>query len=147
MPLDTGSPVKTFRWDDPLDLEGRLDESERLILDAARAYARERLLPRVAHGFAEGLFEGSASLLKNSIFGVFNTTTKITGTLGKGIATLSRDREFLKERELLSREKPRHAAEGFAYGVRDFSVGVFKGFFGFFVSVHSHTTRLSIRTA
>jgi len=82
--------------------------------------------------FAEGLFEGSTSLLKNSFFGVFNTTTKITGTMGKGIATLSRDREYLKERELLSREKPRHAAEGFAHGVRDLSVGVFKGFFGFF---------------
>jgi glutaryl-CoA dehydrogenase len=57
MPLDAGLPVKTFRWEDPLDLEGRLDESERLILDVARHYARERLLPRAAQGFAEDRFD------------------------------------------------------------------------------------------
>ena len=37
---------KTFRWDDPLDLSGRLTDDERMIQDAARSYAREKLLPR-----------------------------------------------------------------------------------------------------
>ena len=29
MPLDTAPPTKTFRWEDPLDLSGRLTEEER----------------------------------------------------------------------------------------------------------------------
>ena len=49
--------MKTFRWDDPLDLDGRLTEEERLIADAARDYARERLLPRVVSAFAEERFD------------------------------------------------------------------------------------------
>ncbi len=57
MPLDAGSPTKTFRWEDPLDLEGRLSEEERLIADAARDYARERLLPRVVSAFDEERFD------------------------------------------------------------------------------------------
>ncbi len=47
-----GSPVKSdratrFQWDDPLLLEEQLSEDERMIRDAARAYAQEQLLPRV----------------------------------------------------------------------------------------------------
>ena len=39
-----------FKWDDPLDL-GRLTEDERMVRDAARAYAQEKLLPRVLDAF------------------------------------------------------------------------------------------------
>ena len=57
MPLDTTAPAKTFRWDDPLDLESRLTEDERMIRDAARAYAQDKLLPRVVSAFAEERFD------------------------------------------------------------------------------------------
>ena len=57
MPLDTGASQKTFRWDDPLDLASRLSEEERMIGEAARAYAREKLLPRVVSAFAEERFD------------------------------------------------------------------------------------------
>src|SRR6476469_2403338 len=57
MPLDTAAGQKTFRWDDPLDLESRLSEDERMIWDAARSYAREKLLPRVVSAFAEERFD------------------------------------------------------------------------------------------
>ena len=36
-----------FAWDDPLLLEEQLTEDERMVRDTARAYARERLMPRV----------------------------------------------------------------------------------------------------
>ena len=36
-----------FKWDDPFFLDDQLSEDERLIKDAARAYADEKLLPRV----------------------------------------------------------------------------------------------------
>ncbi len=55
--MDAMPEAKTFRWDDPLDLDGRLSEEERMIGQAARAYARERLLPRVVCAFAEERFD------------------------------------------------------------------------------------------
>jgi glutaryl-CoA dehydrogenase len=58
MPLDAGqSPVKTFRWEDPLDLTGRLTDDERMIMESARQYAREKLLPRVISAFADERFD------------------------------------------------------------------------------------------
>src|SRR5262249_48983858 len=57
MPLDAGSHVQTYRWDDPLDLASRLTEEERMVAEAARQYARERLLPRVVSAFAEERFD------------------------------------------------------------------------------------------
>jgi glutaryl-CoA dehydrogenase len=57
MPLDTGESHKTFAWDDPLDLASRLSEDERMIQESARAYARERLLPRVVSAFADERFD------------------------------------------------------------------------------------------
>jgi len=43
-------PAK-FAWDDPLRLDEQLTAEERLIRDTARAYSRERLLPRVREAF------------------------------------------------------------------------------------------------
>src|SRR3954453_16386695 len=57
MPLDTAAAQKTFRWDDPLALPSRLSEDERMVWEAARAYAREKLLPRVVSAFAEERFD------------------------------------------------------------------------------------------
>jgi glutaryl-CoA dehydrogenase len=57
MALDAGTPAKTFHWDDPLDLAARLSEEERMIAGAARAYAREKLLPRVVSAFAQERFD------------------------------------------------------------------------------------------
>lgn len=43
----------TFQWDDPFLLEEQLGEDERLIRDTARAYAQDKLLPRVIEAYAE----------------------------------------------------------------------------------------------
>lgn len=40
-----------FKWDDPLLLDRQLSEDERMIRDAAAAYAREKLAPRVLAAF------------------------------------------------------------------------------------------------
>jgi len=57
MPADSGAPQKTYRWDDPLDLSSRLSEEERMVWDAARDYARGKLLPRVVSAYAEERFD------------------------------------------------------------------------------------------
>ena len=51
-------PAKaTFVWEDPLDLEHVLTEDERLIRDTARAYAQDKLMPRVLRAFRNETFE------------------------------------------------------------------------------------------
>ncbi len=57
MALDTGAAQKTFDWEDPLDLASRLSEDERMVWDAARSYARDKLLPRVVSAYAEERFD------------------------------------------------------------------------------------------
>jgi len=42
-----------FCWDDPFFLDGQLSEEERSIRDAARAFASERLLPRIEKAYLE----------------------------------------------------------------------------------------------
>lgn len=46
-----------FRWDDPFLLESDLLEDERLVMEAARAYAQERLQPRVMSAFRDERFD------------------------------------------------------------------------------------------
>ncbi|MEP1933467.1 MAG: acyl-CoA dehydrogenase family protein, partial [Roseibium sp.] len=43
----------TFNWEDPFLLEAQLEEDERMIRDAARAYCEEKLAPRVATAFED----------------------------------------------------------------------------------------------
>ena len=43
----------TFDWQDPFRLDSQLSEDERMIRDSARAYAQEKLQPRVIEAFAE----------------------------------------------------------------------------------------------
>jgi len=46
---DTGSKgtAVRFQWEDPLLLEDQLTEEERMVRDSARAYAQDKLMPRV----------------------------------------------------------------------------------------------------
>ncbi|MCA6224168.1 MAG: acyl-CoA dehydrogenase [Phenylobacterium sp.] len=57
MALDAGADAKTFSWEDPLDLASRLSEDERMVWESARAYARDKLLPRVVSAYAEERFD------------------------------------------------------------------------------------------
>ena len=46
-----------FNWEDPLDLESHLTEEERMIRDTARAFAQDKLAPRVKSAFREERFD------------------------------------------------------------------------------------------
>jgi glutaryl-CoA dehydrogenase len=55
---DTGqSPAFTFRWEDPLHLEGQLAEDERMVMESARAYCQGKLQPRVLTAAREERFD------------------------------------------------------------------------------------------
>ncbi|MFN0193122.1 MAG: acyl-CoA dehydrogenase [Aestuariivirga sp.] len=49
--------VSDFNWEDPLDLEGQLTDEERMIRDSARAFAQDKLMPRVKDAFREERFD------------------------------------------------------------------------------------------
>jgi glutaryl-CoA dehydrogenase len=48
---DARATKASFKWDDPLLLEDQLSEDERMVRDAARAYAQDKLAPRVLEAF------------------------------------------------------------------------------------------------
>ena len=45
--------LSSFNWEDPLLLDAQLEDDERMIRDSARAYAQEKLQPRVIEAFRE----------------------------------------------------------------------------------------------
>ncbi len=47
----------SFNWQDPLLLDEEFSEEEKLVRDSARAYAQEKLLPRVKEAFREERFD------------------------------------------------------------------------------------------
>jgi glutaryl-CoA dehydrogenase len=51
------SEQPSFQWDDPLLIEAALSEDERLIRDTARAYAQDKLQPRILAAFREERFD------------------------------------------------------------------------------------------
>jgi glutaryl-CoA dehydrogenase len=65
-----------FRWDDPFNLAAQLTEDERMIAEAAEAYAQDKLLPRVVSATLEERFDreimtelGELGLLGSTIEG------------------------------------------------------------------------------
>jgi glutaryl-CoA dehydrogenase len=46
-----------FDWQDPFALDAQLTDEERMVRDAARAYAQEQLLPRVSSAFLDERFD------------------------------------------------------------------------------------------
>jgi glutaryl-CoA dehydrogenase len=51
------SKTTDFNWEDPLDLESWLTDEERMIRDSARAFAQDKLMPRVKSAFREERFD------------------------------------------------------------------------------------------
>ncbi|KAK8769489.1 hypothetical protein V5799_014046 [Amblyomma americanum] len=69
--------------------------------------------------FAEGLATGVRSLIGHTVGGAAGAVSRITGTLGKGIAALTMDEEYQRRRRLEQNRRPNDIAEGIAQGGRD----------------------------
>jgi len=85
---------------------------------------------RSPEDFKEGLQKGSLSLLKNTIYGLANTTSKISETAARGFVTISMDNDYKQERERILRESPANVGEGIIQGARSFRVGLTHGIGG-----------------
>ena len=77
--------------------------------------------------FGKGVAKGSKSLVKHSVTGLFTTFSKLSGTVSKGVASLSLDEHYMQEREEASRQQPRHVGEGLVFGLKELGMGVVKG--------------------
>ncbi|XP_056003796.1 intermembrane lipid transfer protein VPS13A-like isoform X2 [Ostrea edulis] len=80
--------------------------------------------------FAEGLALGVRSLLGHAVGGAAGAVSRITGTIGKGLAALTFDDEYQKKRREGLNKKPANIGEGFARGGKGLVMGVFDGVTG-----------------
>jgi hypothetical protein len=74
--------------------------------------------------FSKSLAKGSKSLISKSLHGTFNTVSTVTGTISKGVAFLTFDREHIKQREKSNVMKPKDFKDGLQQG----GEAVVKGF-------------------
>ncbi|CAK5280530.1 unnamed protein product [Mycena citricolor] len=74
----------------------------------------------VMHGNKElgiGIAKGAASFVKKTVFGVSDSMTKFTSSVGKGLSAATFDSEYQTRRRLAQRRnKPRHAIYGVTAG-------------------------------
>ncbi|EJU02006.1 hypothetical protein DACRYDRAFT_22408 [Dacryopinax primogenitus] len=88
----------------------------------------------VMHGNKEigiGIARGATSFVKKTVFGVSDSVTKITSSIGKGLSAATFDSEFQSRRRLtLRRNKPKHALYGVTAGASAFASSVASGFEG-----------------
>ena len=79
--------LSSFDWEDPFRLANQLTEDERMLADAARAFAQDKLAPRVIRAYAEektdpGIF---AEMGEAGLLGI--TVPEELGGLGAGYVT------------------------------------------------------------
>jgi hypothetical protein len=82
--------------------------------------------------FGRSLAKGSVSLVSNSLHGVSNATSKLTGTIGKGVTMLSFDDEYIKKQKQEQRRAPHNVSEGLQAGGKSLFKGVVRGVTGVF---------------
>ncbi len=55
--IERKASATEFNWEDPLDLESQLTEDERMIRDSVRAFAADKLMPRIQEAFRREIFD------------------------------------------------------------------------------------------
>jgi glutaryl-CoA dehydrogenase len=110
-----------FDWRDPLDLEGELTEEERMVRDTARAYAQDKLFPRVLSAYREERFDrdmvtemGALGLLGPTIPEEYGGAG--LGAVAYGLITREIERVDSGYRSLLSVQSSLVMFPIFAYG-------------------------------
>ncbi|EKM61051.1 uncharacterized protein PHACADRAFT_156217 [Phanerochaete carnosa HHB-10118-sp] len=85
----------------------------------------------VMHGNQElgiGIAKGAASFVKKTVFGVSDSVTKFTSSVGKGLSAATFDSEYQMRRRMTQRRnKPRHAIYGVAAGAEAFASSLASG--------------------
>jgi vacuolar protein sorting-associated protein 13A/C len=82
--------------------------------------------------FGEGLALGVRSLFGHTVGGAAGAASRITGTLGKGVAALTMDDDYQRRRQEAINRRPQNFGEGMARGVKGLGQGVASGVTGVF---------------
>lgn len=78
-----------------------------------------------------GIAKGASSFVKKSVFGFSDSMAKFTGSISKGLAAASMDKEFQDQRRMSrSRNRPKHALYGITSGGNAFASSMASGIGG-----------------
>lgn len=78
--------------------------------------------------FGIGIARGAASFAKKTVFGFSDSFSKFTGSLGKGLAAASLDKQFQDRRRITrARNRPKHALYGVTAGANSLFTSVASG--------------------
>uniref|UniRef100_A0AC34QPZ6 Vacuolar protein sorting-associated protein 13 DH-like domain-containing protein n=1 Tax=Panagrolaimus sp. JU765 TaxID=591449 RepID=A0AC34QPZ6_9BILA len=91
--------------------------------------------------FAEGLALGVTSLFGHAVGGTAGAFSRITGTLGKGIAVLTFDEDYQRKRQEALNRRPTNFGEGLFRATKDLGLGFFNGVTGIFVKPYEGARR------
>ncbi|KXJ86769.1 hypothetical protein Micbo1qcDRAFT_218953 [Microdochium bolleyi] len=81
--------------------------------------------------FGVGIAKGAASFVKNSVYGFSDSFSKFTGSMGKGLAAATLDKQFQDRRRIThARNRPKHALYGVTAGANSFFTSVASGLGG-----------------
>ncbi|KAH7930968.1 vacuolar protein sorting-associated protein 13 [Leucogyrophana mollusca] len=88
----------------------------------------------VMHGNKElgiGIAKGAASFVKKTVFGLSDSVTKFTSSVGKGLSAATFDSEYQAQRRMTQRRnRPRHAIYGVTAGGEAFASSIVSGLEG-----------------
>jgi vacuolar protein sorting-associated protein 13A/C len=78
-----------------------------------------------------GIAKGATSFVKKSVFGVSDSVSKMTGSIAKGLAEATMDKQFQDRRRMTrSRNRPKHALYGVTAGANSFATSLASGIGG-----------------
>ncbi|EXJ82284.1 hypothetical protein A1O3_06097 [Capronia epimyces CBS 606.96] len=78
-----------------------------------------------------GIAKGASSFVKKSVFGLSDSMAKFTGSMSKGLAAATMDKEFQDQRRMSkSRNRPKHALYGVTSGGNAFASSLASGIGG-----------------
>ncbi|OCK84928.1 vacuolar protein sorting-associated protein 13 [Lepidopterella palustris CBS 459.81] len=78
-----------------------------------------------------GIAKGASSFVKKSVFGLSDSMAKFTGSMSKGLAAATMDKEFQDQRRMSrSRNRPKHALYGITSGGNAFASSMASGIGG-----------------
>jgi len=78
-----------------------------------------------------GIAKGASSFVKKAVFGVSDSMAKFTGSMSKGLAAATMDREFQAQRRMArARNRPKHALYGVTSGGNAFASSIASGIGG-----------------
>lgn len=74
----------------------------------------------------KAMTKGTLSLLMNTVHGTFNSASKVTGSIGRGLSILSFDSDYIQDREK-NQEKPKDFKQGLIEGTESLLKGMYDG--------------------